>query len=307
MRMPTVKSHARKMTMPPTPPSEEPHASPLALSTRANALPSSPTSDLHTPRERRNISNRFWEQNEPRAQDGAPGIDLASDSSDPNDNSEAARTKKHNHLHLKIKRLLALETGAVRIKTLESNETVREYNKLLEAFAHKPKTKRKRARYTEALRVFLEDHGQILDVYEQYAVLDRELRKDRILPEFVLDEASAKKDDKDHATDVRRAPAKRALNEEDESDEEGFVTQTVKSGEDFDEASVFNTRGLSVPSIFGRKTSATTEKNERRFLLYRRDVSLMDGAGGEGFEKRTVKEDEEQTPSRPPSKKRRLA
>ncbi|KAF2449184.1 hypothetical protein P171DRAFT_187726 [Karstenula rhodostoma CBS 690.94] len=310
MKTPAAKSHAHKMTMPPTPPSEKPNPSSPAPPALSNPVPSSPTPELHTPRERRSISNRFWDKNASRAKNGAAGVDLASDSSDPDDDSEAARTKKHNHLHSKIKRLLALETGAVRIKTLESNETVRAYTKLLEAFAHKPKTKRKRAKYTEALRVFLEEHDQILDLYNQYAVLDGDVRKDRILPEFMLDEASAaslKKDDKERGSDVRRAPAKHALNGGDDSDEEGVVTQTVKSGEDFDEPSVFNTRGLTVPSIFNRKTSATAEKNQRRFLLHRREGPwTRNGEGSEHLDERAVR-NEDETPTRPLSKKRKVA
>jgi hypothetical protein len=275
----------------------------------ANVMPSSPTTELHTPRERRSISNRFWEKNASRAKDGSPGVDLASDSSDPDDDSEAARAKKHINLHSKIKRLLVLETGPVRLATLDSNETVREYSALLDAFAHKPKTKKKRAKYTEALRVFMEDHDQILDMYNAFAKLDHDLRKDRILPEFMLEvegSASAKKGSKEEASDVRRAPGKRAMNGDDDSDVEGVVTQTFRSGGDFDEASVFNTRGLTVPSIFNRKTSATAEKNQRRFLLHRREGPLTTGGEAAGQCVQSATWEEEETPTRP-GKKRKLA
>ncbi|KAK7186416.1 hypothetical protein DPSP01_013105 [Paraphaeosphaeria sporulosa] len=311
MTTPAANSHARKRAMPPTSPSGKPVPSSPALLAQANPVPGSPTSELQTPRERRSISNRFWEKNGSRAKDGTSGVDLASDSSDPDDDSEAARIKKHDHLHTKVKRLLALETtGAIRLKTLESNKTVREYNKLLDAFAHKPKTKRKRAQCTETLRLFLEDHDQIIDLYNQYAILDHGLHKDRILPEFMRDDdrsASAKKIEQAQASNVRRAPAKHALNKEDDSDEEGVVLQTVKSGEGFDEPSVFNTRGLTVPSIFNRKTSATVEKDQRRFLLHRRDGPLTRDAEGDQhvLDERTAG-DQEETPTRPPTKKRRL-
>ncbi|KAF9741149.1 hypothetical protein PMIN02_002353 [Paraphaeosphaeria minitans] len=316
MTTPAANLHARKMAIPPTSPSEKQGLSSLALPARADPVSSSPTSQVQTPRERRNISNRFWDKNESRMKEGVNGVDLASDSSDPDDDhddddSEAARSKKHDHLHTRIKRLLTLETtGTIRLKTLESNETIREYNKLLDAFTHKPKTKRKRARYTAALQVFLEDHHQILDLYNRYAILDHDLRKDRILPEFMRDEegsASASKDDDQvQASDVRRAPAKHALNRENDSDEEGIVSQTFKSGEDFHEPSVFNARGLTVPSIFNRKTSATAEKNERRFLLHRRDEPLAtNGERERDLDGRTAG-DHDLTPTRPPSKKRRL-
>jgi hypothetical protein len=303
MKKSTAKSQAAKMTMPPTPPSSG------AMPAAANAIPSSPTTELHTPRERRSISNRFWDKNASRSKDGSPGVDLASDSSDPDDDSEAARAKQHNNLHSKIKRLLVLETGPLRLAALDSNESVREYSALLDAFAHKPKTKKKRAKYTETLRIFLEDHDQILEPYNAYVKLDRGLRKDRLLPEFVLEEegsASAKKGGKEEASDVRRAPGKRAMNGDDDSDAEGVVTQRFRSGEAFDEASVFNTRGLTVPSIFNRKTSATAEKNQRRFLLHRRQGSLVKTEKESGEYDESVTWEEEETPTRP-GKKRKLA
>ncbi|KAL1591664.1 hypothetical protein SLS60_011662 [Paraconiothyrium brasiliense] len=270
-----AKLHTQTIAMPPTPTSDKPPASSPALPSSSNAPPSSPPSDPETPRETSSISNRFWEKNAVPSSDGAQGIDLASDSSDPDDNSEAANTKSHNRLDSNIKRLLALESGPVRLKTLATNEAVLHYTSLLDAFAHKPKTKKKRAKATEALQSFLEEHDQVIELYNQYAKLDRKLCRDRVLPEFEVQYPPASKlSSKDSATDVRRAPAKHAHNDADDSDEEGIVAQTIKQGEAFDAPSVFNTRGLSVSSIFGQKSGATKEKNERKFVLFKRDVPL---------------------------------
>ncbi|KAJ4359503.1 uncharacterized protein N0V89_000058 [Didymosphaeria variabile] len=314
---PTAKLHAQKIAMPPTPPSEKPPASSLALPSSSIAAPSSPTSGFQTPRERRSISNRFWEKNAAPSTDGARGISLASDSSDSDDSSEAANIKTHNRLESNIKRLLALETGPVRLKTLSTNETVREYTSLLDAFAHKPKTQRKRKKATDALQAFLEEHDQIVEVYNQYARLDRRVCKDRVLPEFEVyypPESKQTKDStvKDSSSDVRRAPAKHghAHTEEDDSDAEGIVTQTVRHGEDFDAPSVFNTRGVSVPSIFNRKSGEMAEKNQRRFLLYRRDAPLKKNDEGVVRDEGRPSWDEEVrgegTPTRP-GKKRKVA
>lgn len=244
--------------------------------------------------------------------DGQLGVDLASDPSDPDDDSIAAHIKQHNGLDAKIKRLLVLETGPVRIRTLETNKRVQRYTALLEAFVQKPKTKKKRQQRTESLRAFLEDHSQILELYNQYAKLDWKLRKDRILPEYEVEEEGEVVNttaSKDKASDVRRAPAKHALDDGDDSGAEGIVVQTMKHGEEFDEPSVFNTRGLTVPSMFNRKNSETAEKNQRRFLLHRRDAPLRDGGHGtiedEGRSALDGDQDEEWTPTRP-SKKRKL-
>lgn len=245
----------------------------------ASALSSTPASELETPRARRSTANRFWENNTGHTDGNAPGIDLASDSGDPDDDSEAALAKKLSDLDQKIKRLLILETNVVRLKNLETNETVKEYEKLLDAFTLKPKTKKTRARHTDALLLFVDKHGQILELYNQFAIVDKKLRRDRVLPQFEKegvpsDSNQRSGEDTEHKHEyVQRAPAapsKRKHNDNEDSDPEGIVTQEFNASEEFDGPSVFNTRGLtSYTDVFNRKSDATAEKNQRRFLLYK--------------------------------------
>ncbi|KAF1967709.1 hypothetical protein BU23DRAFT_559187 [Bimuria novae-zelandiae CBS 107.79] len=308
---PAMSSSAYALSSSPmTLPSAYAMSSSPTKSSSAYASSSTPASEIETPRARRSTSNRFWEKNSHRSKDGAPGVDLASDSSDPNDDSEAARTKKASNLDAKIKRLLVLETGVVRIKNLETNETVRKYVQLLEAFTHKPKTKKKRAAATDALLEFLQEHGQVTDLYNQFAKLDQKLRKDRVLPEFMeVDEEEDEDGEREKITmdtdegykDLRRAPAKNALNKNDESDEEGVVTQKFKADEEFDEPSLFNTRGLTSSSIFNGKSKSKSEMNERRFLLHRRDGPLTKDGEDQYGDGRAP----EETPTRP-NKKRKV-
>ena len=342
MDTPNWKLPAYKAAIPPTPESTKPQSSPAAESSSVYAPPSSPyklpnsyhisgmsssptkrlsafnmsstpASDLETPRARRSTSNRFWEKNDNRSKGKVPGIELASDSSDPEDDSKAALTKKLATLDFKIKRLLVLETSrAVRLKSMAANEAVMEYEKLLEAFAQKPKTKKKRTHDTNALLAFLQEHFQITEIYNDYAKIDRKLKSDRVLPEFIVEEEYEDDDedaeggtgekgrDSKDKQDLRRAPAKHSFNNKEESDEEGIVTQTLKSDQ-FDGPSVFNTRGIKVPSIFNQKTSAKAERNQRRSLLHRREVSSAPGDDIGGREK---SQDLVDTPTRPRKKRK---
>lgn len=290
---------------PSNPPAEPATSSSPSGPSSACIMASTPATEYETPRGKRNISNRFWEKNDSRSSNRGPGVDLASDTSDPEDdeNSDAGRARQLRNLDSRIKRLLALEAGPVRATTVSTNDTVKAYDSLLSAFAHKPRTKKKRAKATDALLTFLQDHAQILDLYNAFSKLDKQVRKDRVLPEFTVeddadDDAAASKPAQNtkEASDVRHAPAKHALND-DESDEDGIVTQTLKPSDDFGEESVFNTRGLGVPSIFNGKSSATKEKNQRRFLLHRRDGPLG-GPLGEAVEERKRALEMDGTPTR---------
>ena len=260
----------------------------------------------------RNISNRFWEKNAIRSKDDGPGVDLVSDSSDSDDDSEAARAKKLRNLDSRIKRLLLLETGAVRLKSLETNEAVQGYESLLQAFVQKPISKKKRLHATNKLLVFLQEHIQILELYNQFAKMDRMVRKDRLLPQFEVSE----EDEDDRAVggetsmqrlereeNVRRAPAKNAHDNNDGSDEEGIVTQTLKADRDFDGPSMFNTKGLTAPSIFNQKIEATTEERKPQLVLHKRETPLAMEMNGR-VSKRGRIQDMDGTPTQPSKKKR---
>lgn len=303
--------------MPPTPESAVPKPSLSAGNSLGQCLPSSasipssaytqsssPASEIETPQAERNISNRFWEKNAKNSRENVPGIGLASDSSDPDDDSEATRTKKLRSLDTKIKRLLVIETGPVRMRALETNGTVQEYEGLLQAFAHKPKTKKKRTLNINRLMTFLQDHPQIVGLYNQFAHLDQKVRKDRVLPEFEV--TVEEEDDQAAGGEIgahgHKHEGRAQDDRNDQSDEEGIVTQTFKGDEDFDGPSMFNTKGLSVPSIFNRKPEPT-EKEEREFVLHKREGTL-DKNMSVGIGKRRRMQDTDGTPTRPSKMKR---